>query len=192
MIVSDLNSLDCTALILAGGQATRFNGQDKGLLHYKGTTFIEHIANKFPSNWPVFALTHGNQNAYQALGISCINDSDESYQGPMIALQQASQQVKSEYLVAYAVDCPTIPLQAYAELLASAKHNGATFIATQTRDHYCCLAVRTEILRSLKERPRSMRHLLKLMQAQCVVTALAESCFKNINTQRDFETLKQP
>lgn len=192
MIVSDLNSLDCTALILAGGQATRFNGQDKGLLPYKGTTFIEHIAKKFPSNWPVFALTHGNQNAYQALGIHCINDSDESYQGPMIALQQASQQVKSEYLVAYAVDCPTIPLQAYAELLTSAQNSGAVYIATKEREHYCCLAVRTEILNTINERPRSMRHLLKLLKAQCVVTALAESDFNNINTQQDFETLKQP
>lgn len=190
MIVSDLNSLDCTALILAGGQARRFNGKDKGLLPYNDHTFIEHIAHKFPSTWPVFALTHQNQAQYQALGITCIDDESLDHKGPMIAVPAACKHVTTEFIVVSACDTPNIPLTAYAPLLHALSDScNAAYIATEEREHYCCLVAKTEVLKSLSEAPRSMRHLLGLINAVKVNSQLDEHLFQNINSADDLNTL---
>ena len=40
-----LTKADITALILAGGQASRFSGQDKGLIDFRGKPMITHVLN---------------------------------------------------------------------------------------------------------------------------------------------------
>ena len=46
----DLNISDITGVILAGGQAKRMGGQDKGLLDVNGRAMIEIIIRKFIIN----------------------------------------------------------------------------------------------------------------------------------------------
>lgn len=186
MTIAQLANYDCTAVILAGGQARRFNGIDKGLLPLQNKPLVSHIQEKLPSNWPIIISTHGNSANYQTMGFECIDDISEDYLGPMIAIPHIAQSIQTEYFIVSACDTPLIPSDVYLQLLQTIKAGTrASFAKTTEREHYCCLVAETAAVKAIKAKPRSMRDLLKMLKAKACELKTDEALFKNINQPSD-------
>ena len=107
-----LTRADITALILAGGQASRFNGKDKGLIEFRGSPMISHVINKLKPQVDHFLISaNRNIEQYNAYGYPVIQDSIndlDKLQGPLAGLLQGMQQASTPWLLLSPCDTPFI------------------------------------------------------------------------------------
>ncbi len=79
-----------SGVILAGGQARRLGGQDKGLIELCGSTMIEHSIRAFsPQVQPLMISANRNLERYRALGYTVIEDHFGSFEGPLAGLRRS-------------------------------------------------------------------------------------------------------
>ena len=100
-------------VILAGGQATRMGGGDKGLLPLGGTTLLAHVMGRLSPQVDGLALNaNGDASRFEGLGIPVIADSIDGFAGPLAGvlagLDWAAAQ-GAETIVTAAADTPFFP-----------------------------------------------------------------------------------
>jgi len=189
MIVTDLASLNCTAVILAGGAANRFGGVNKGLQRLGKFTLVEHVANAFPQTWPIVLSTHDNSEKFKHIGFECIDDKHDEYAGPMKAITDIAGSISTAYLAVSPCDTPFINQSVYQQL--SDQRETAAYAVNHGREHYCCFMARVDAITTLEEEPRSMRHLLAMLDASPVNIEEPATTFTNINSQQDLLKAEQ-
>ncbi|HFC93452.1 MAG TPA: molybdenum cofactor guanylyltransferase [Leucothrix mucor] len=119
-----INKQDISAVILAGGKGSRLGGQDKGLLLYQGKPLVEHIVERIqPQVDNILINANRNHDIYRAYGYPVINDTMQDYQGPLAGFSAAMQAIKTEYMITLPCDCPLIPNDLVARLIASLENN---------------------------------------------------------------------
>lgn len=70
-------------VILAGGQASRMGGQDKGLIQLNGQPLIQHVIDKLAPQSPTLLINaNRNQSQYQQFA-PVISDEFPDYPGPL-------------------------------------------------------------------------------------------------------------
>ncbi|WP_428087017.1 molybdenum cofactor guanylyltransferase MobA [Candidatus Thioglobus sp.] len=97
-----------TAVILAGGQGLRMNGQDKGLILLDNKPLIGHtvdIIDKSVSS--ILVSANRNLDLYQQFG-KVVSDNLSNYQGPLAGICAALTQTNSQYLFIVPCDSPYI------------------------------------------------------------------------------------
>jgi len=100
---------DCTGLILAGGEGSRMNGQDKGLLPWRDGTLASHAAQRFSAlQLPFMISANRNRDRYESAGLHVILDRREGYQGPLAALEAGLMAIKTSWLCAIPCDNPAL------------------------------------------------------------------------------------
>ena len=103
-----------TALILAGGQATRMNGRDKGLLEFSGQSFISHILERLRPQ--VDHILISGTHDYDS-GLEVLNDLPEGPKGPSAALHAMSRaKPELDSFITVPVDSPFLPHDLYNQL----------------------------------------------------------------------------
>ena len=113
-----------TGLLLAGGQARRMGGADKGLLT---------LGNRPLASWGLTrlqnqvgeALISANRNHadYEKLGVRVIRDSVGGYAGPLAGLFAGLQEASSDWLLSAPCDSPLLA-DDYAERMQEAANSG--------------------------------------------------------------------
>jgi molybdenum cofactor guanylyltransferase len=77
-------------LILAGGQARRMGGQDKGLILLAGLSLVERCINTLsPQVERLFISANRHITQYQQFDLPILQDSTHDYPGPLAGLQRA-------------------------------------------------------------------------------------------------------
>ncbi|WP_353572008.1 molybdenum cofactor guanylyltransferase MobA [Candidatus Albibeggiatoa sp. nov. BB20] len=102
---------DITAVILAGGQARRMKGRDKGLLIYQGQTFVKHLVNRLkPQVNQIIINANRHQQQYADL-TQCpvVNDSFGHFAGPLAGMLTGLQTAKTPYVLFVPCDVPYLP-----------------------------------------------------------------------------------
>ncbi len=112
-------------VILAGGQATRMGGGDKGLLQVGGQSLLTHVIARLGPQVDGLALNaNGDPDRFAALGLPVIADSVDGFAGPLAGvlagLDWAAEQ-GADSIVTAAADTPFFPTDLVARLTAAAQ-----------------------------------------------------------------------
>ena len=120
---------DVTGVILAGGQARRMGGQDKGLVMLDGKPMIEIIIDVFkPQTAKLLINANRNHDRYSQYGLELVADELSGYCGPLAGMASALKTINSDYMVTAPCDSPFIPID-LVQRLADALENKSTDIS---------------------------------------------------------------
>lgn len=112
-------------VILAGGQATRMGGGDKGLLALGNRTILSHVIDRFDPQCADLALNaNGDPQRFTNLNLPIIADSIPDFAGPLCGvlagLDWAADQGAS-HVVTAAADTPFLPCDLVPQLQMAAE-----------------------------------------------------------------------
>ena len=111
-------------VILAGGQATRMGGGDKGLLALGDTTILDHVLARLTPQVGAVALNaNGDPARFAAFGLPVLPDPIDGFPGPLAGVLAgldwaATRQAES--IVTVAADTPFFPRDLVARLQEAA------------------------------------------------------------------------
>jgi molybdopterin-guanine dinucleotide biosynthesis protein A len=98
-----------TGMVLAGGQGSRLNRRDKGLVELLGRPMIEHVlAALEPQVGSVLINANRNTERYACYGFEVIPDHHSGYQGPLAGIASGLQHARSDYLLCVPCDSPLL------------------------------------------------------------------------------------
>ena len=115
-----------TGLILAGGQARRMGGIDKGLIQLRGRAMIEYIIDALlPQVSSLLINANRNLDAYQALGFEVLSDDIDGFQGPLAGMAAGLKHCQSGYIATAPCDGPLLPSDYVKTLHCAAQQAGS-------------------------------------------------------------------
>ncbi|WP_425043220.1 molybdenum cofactor guanylyltransferase MobA [Primorskyibacter sp. S87] len=125
-------------IILAGGQATRMGGGDKGLLRLGGTTLLTRVIERLEPQVAGLALNaNGDPSRFAGYGLPVLADSIGGYAGPLAGvlagLDWAAEQ-GADTIVTAAADTPFFPPDLVPQLLLAAEGMQAPLTLAATPD----------------------------------------------------------
>jgi len=104
------SSKDITGLILAGGQAQRMGGIDKGLIPFHEKPLIESaIAKLKPQVQTIVINANRNITKYAGYGYPVIMDETPDFSGPLAGFLAGLKACKTPYLLTAPCDSPLLP-----------------------------------------------------------------------------------
>lgn len=186
-----INADQITALILAGGRATRMGGLDKGLQCVAGQPMVAHIAQRIaPAVGAVWISANRNLSEYSQFAERVLPDVCEDYAGPLAAWHAALTSCPSPWLLSLPCDNLDFPadlcqrlasaVTAYSTLSYACAYDGQ-----ELRQHPVFALLHRHHLRSLStylnSGQRRVLGWLQQMQAQAVLFE-DNTRFENINT----------
>lgn len=112
-------------VILAGGQARRMGGGDKGLLPLAGRVILDHVIARFEPQVEALALNaNGDSSRFSDYNLPVLGDSVEGFVGPLAGvlagLDWAASQGAS-HIVTAAADTPFFPADLVPQLMLAAE-----------------------------------------------------------------------
>jgi len=112
-----LPRLPITAVVLAGGRATRMGGQDKGLVELAGRPMIAHVLAALAGQVE-WMLVNANRNLdrYAAFGWPVVRDEDTGFLGPLAGLEAGMRAAATPLVMTVPCDCPVLPAALTARL----------------------------------------------------------------------------
>ncbi len=122
----------CSAGILAGGAGTRFGGQDKGWIEWRGRPLIEWTLEAVrPQAREVLVSANRNVDRYRALGVTVVSDpctGQERFDGPLAGLLSLLEAARQDWLLCVPCDAVQVPAD-LAQRFAAAASAGQADIA---------------------------------------------------------------
>ncbi|MGY3909954.1 molybdenum cofactor guanylyltransferase MobA [Aeromonas piscicola] len=98
-----------SAVILAGGRATRMGGEDKGWVKLAGRPLIDHVLDRLrPQVDEVLINANRSQDRYQALA-TVISDNNPDYLGPLAGMQAGLAAARHDWVLFVPCDGPALP-----------------------------------------------------------------------------------
>ena len=179
-----------SAIVLAGGRATRLGGIDKGWYRVGDTPLISHTLARLAGQVDDVVISANRSLArYQALGHRAVADTFVDYAGPLAGIAAALPQVRHAYALIVPVDTPKLPLD-LAERLCEAMNNTTDLVVASSprgRQPLHCL-VRGRVLDSLRLALANGERRVMRWQDSLSMTQVAWSSdtpFLNINRDID-------
>ncbi len=123
-------------VILAGGQATRMGGGDKGLLHLGKGTILSRVIDRLEPQVAVLALNaNGDPARFAKLKLPVVADSIDGFAGPLsgvlAGMDWAAGQGAS-HIVTAAADTPFFPCDLVPQLIMAAQKAGVDMALAAT------------------------------------------------------------
>ena len=192
------NSMQISALILAGGRSSRMDGADKGLLKLLDSPMIEHVINRLkPQVGQILISANRHLEAYQQFGYEVLVDDYDDYRGPLAGMARGLSRSKSEYLLTVPCDGPLLPPDLAHRMLDSALQENAqavlVFDGSYRQPTYNL--IHKDLLPALSHSLENNEHKLGkwLMDNGAVSLDFADqqAAFLNVNTPGDLDLLSQ-
>jgi len=125
-------------VILAGGQARRMGGGDKGLLPLGDGTILSHvIARLEPQVAALMLNANGDPARFARLGLPVVGDSLDGFAGPLAGvlagLDFAAKQ-GCDHIVTAAADTPFFPCDLVPRLILASETEAAPIVLAATQD----------------------------------------------------------
>jgi len=113
-----------TAVVLAGGRATRWDGRDKGLIQVSGRAMIEHVLDALaPQVERVIISANRNLDAYRAFGLPVVTDASRDFLGPLAGIASGLAAARTEWIAIAPCDSPLVAVD-FVHRMASACKDG--------------------------------------------------------------------
>lgn len=117
---------DVTAVVLAGGRATRMGGQDKGLVTVAGKPMIAWVLEALaPQAGRRLINANRNLDAYAAFGCEVVPDTEAGFLGPLAGLAAALAVARSDFVLTVPCDSPLLAPDLAERLHAASLQSGA-------------------------------------------------------------------
>lgn len=200
------NKKNLTGLILAGGQSTRMQGNDKGQILLRGVPLIEHVIKRLqPQVDTIIISCNRNFSSYQQFGYPLIRDNikDQSivFNGPLAGILSGLACINSEFALTVPCDNPDLPTQLASRLFNELIHSRTDIAVPHDgqRIQPLYLLLKTRLLPQLSHfYAQGGRSVIKWLGTQKIAEvdfSAQDDCFNNINTPDDlvaFEQKKTP
>lgn len=125
-------------VILAGGQATRMGGGDKGLLTLGGTTILEHVIDRLSPQVERLALNaNGDPSRFGHLDLPVFSDSVGGFAGPLAGVLAGldwAAETGATHVVTAAADTPFFPADLVPRLMLAAEDEGKPIALARTEN----------------------------------------------------------
>ncbi len=191
--MKNITKADITAVILAGGQATRMNGQDKGLILFNDKPLIAYVADVINQDvHSILISANRNIDLYQEFG-KVVSDRLSDFQGPLAGISAALDTIQTSHLLVLPCDGPFINGLLLERLLESMNQtNGNVCVATDRgRMHPTFALISASLKDNLTEFLLSGERKLGLWfrknNALEVDFSDQKDMFINLNSPKDFE-----
>ncbi|HEY9318728.1 MAG TPA: molybdenum cofactor guanylyltransferase MobA [Achromobacter sp.] len=182
-------------LILAGGQGSRMNQQDKGLVLLRGQPLVAHVADRLaPQVGRLIVSANRHQDRYAQYG-QVVEDGEPAlgaFQGPLLGIAAGlAAAAQDDWLVVAPCDTPFLPADLAARLIGTARSARAplAYAAANGQRHSACMAVRTSLLPDLRAYLLGGDRKVGLWQARAggVETCFDDTpdAFMNVNTPEE-------
>lgn len=100
---------DVTAVILAGGRATRMGGVDKGLIAVNDRPMIAWVIDALrPQVADILISANRNRDSYAEFGYPVIDDGDDEFRGPLAGLASCMREASTPYIALAPCDSPLV------------------------------------------------------------------------------------
>lgn len=191
-------TLPISAVILAGGLARRFRGEDKGLIELSRRPLAAWVAARLASR-VAEVLVNANRNLgqYAALGHTVVADYLPENPGPLAGILAAGRTAQHDWLLSVPCDAPFLPLDLADHLHAQALANQVPLVraADETGVHYAVMLLHRSLLADLESYVVDGGHQVRGWQdAQTVETVYFKTdpyAFLNVNTPDDLRTAER-
>jgi molybdenum cofactor guanylyltransferase len=181
-----------TALILAGGQASRMGGSDKGLLDCAGRPLIEHVlARVAPYVDGILISANRNLDQYRRYGYPVLADTTPDFPGPLAGFARGLEHCTTEWLWVVPCDAPQVEPRLLARLMDACRKQTAPAAVpvegTQIQATFALL--HRDVLASLRvyleHGSRAVRDWLRILPAVQVECSDHPEWFVNLNTPEE-------
>ncbi len=109
-----------SAIILAGGRATRMNGADKGLVLLRNKPLIHHVIERLkPQADEIFINANREITQYRKFNYPVLQDENDEFIGPLAGFSLGLKHAKHEYMLTVPCDSPLLPLDLAQRLMAA-------------------------------------------------------------------------
>lgn len=190
---------DC-AVILAGGQARRMGGGDKGRLKLGDKTLIEHVIDRItPQVDAVILNANGDLSRFADLGLPVVPDSITDFPGPLagvLAGMDWAAEHGHDWLISVAADTPSFPMDLAARFAAfdtpvvlAATPDPERGRVPQPTFGRWQVALRHDLRDALNDGVRKIRQWTQAKGESLVV--FGDNDFFNINTPEDLAWAEQ-
>lgn len=129
------HSTSVTGLILAGGQARRMGGVDKGLVKLSGRPLIEWVLDVLqPQVTNLMINANRSHTDYRRYGHPVLSDHLSGYHGPLAGIATGLQTCSTDYLVCTPCDSPLLPADLVQRLYNSLQQDHAEIAVAHNGD----------------------------------------------------------
>ncbi len=191
-------SLRIDAVILAGGQARRMGGQDKGLVELIGKPMIEHAIDRIrPQVKEILINANRNQSRYAEYANCVFGDEDSGFLGPLAGMVAAMGKTQADLLLVVPCDCPCLPRDLVPRLKAAMDANNADVAVASDGDYEqpVVMLLKPQLRDSMKAFLDAGERKIDFWYAKhkVAVESFADqpSAFVNVNTPEQVEQLTQ-
>jgi len=186
-------------VILAGGQATRMGGQDKGMMRLGGAPLIERVIARLSPQCATLAISaNGDLTRFADFGYPVFSDGSIESQGPLAGVLAGldwAARMGFEAIVTVATDTPFFPTDLVTRLQTGSSPVGFGLAVTEAEGRRFWhptfalwpVALRDELREALRHDQRRMRQFAESKGVVPVVfeNSGAQDAFFNINTETD-------
>lgn len=180
------------AIVLAGGEARRMQGQDKGLILWRDKPLIAHVlACISPQVRSIVISANRNLSHYANFGYPVVRDLRPDFQGPLAGIEACAAHCQADYTLIVSCDTPRLPIDLTRQLMATLNDTQCTasFVDDGKRQHYLITLLRTPALATvsdyLNSNQRSVKGWLDEIGAKATSFTRHGSAFHNINQPAD-------
>lgn len=189
--------MSISAIILAGGRATRMGGIDKGITLLGKKALIAHvIARLAPQVDEIIINANREINTYKVFGYPVLQDEIADYSGPLAGIQLGLKHAKFDYLLTAPCDTPLLPLNLAKQLETALLQHGADIAvaASEGSAHPVFCLCKKSVLPSLNDfLQKGDRKVSAWQKSLNYVEVNFNDCddaFINLNTPEDLARLE--
>ncbi len=194
----DAKFSDITVIILAGGQATRLQGSDKGLILLSGKPLIEHTLEQIrPYFDSILISANRNIARYRQTGVTVVSDSLADYPGPLAGMLSGLQQCPTRLLATIPCDAPCIGKPYFVTMLdhynLQQSRACVAYSGTQMQPVYTLLEkhLQAKLATALANGTRKTRDWINSLDPLRVDFKTDDKTFININTPEELQYNEQ-
>lgn len=177
-------------VILAGGQASRMGGKDKGLVELNGSPLIQYVIDKL-SQQDVSITINANRNldSYQAFA-PVVSDSFPDYPGPLGGIHAGLKNAATEWVGFVPCDSPQISDDLVERFCAAVKEDSDILVAHDGEYKQPVFTLfHKRVLPKLEAFLERGDRKIILLYKECVTEYVdfsdAPNCFVNLNTPEE-------
>ncbi|MDD5330111.1 MAG: molybdenum cofactor guanylyltransferase [Sulfuricella sp.] len=180
-----------SAVILAGGQARRMGGADKGLALLGGRPLIAWVLDCIaPQVGELFISANRNLDTYRRFGYPVLPDTTPDFHGPLAGLRRAMTEATHPLILSAPCDTPFLPCNLVGRLAAALDETGADIAlpVAQGQVHRAVCLCRQELLPNLEQfLDRGGRRVGEWQSAHRVAEVPFDDAreFLNLNTEQE-------
>lgn len=185
-----------SAIILAGGRATRMNGLDKGLVCLQKKPLVQYVIERITPQVDEVLLNANREIAqYETFNLPILQDGNSDFMGPLAGFNLGLIHCKHDFLLSLPCDSPLIPHDLASRLMKALIEQDADIAVAKSGGyaHPVFSLMKKSILPSLtnylEQGERKVSTWQKSLNYIEVEFDDCDDAFVNVNTFEELEAL---